>query len=74
MLKRNLEGIMKFIVRFDFWLEMMIKNADFLQEIYKDQIADYLLHSKEKLQPNTRIVYFPRTPKPENVLIFSSFF
>lgn len=32
-LKRN-EHIRKFIVRFDFWLEMMIDNADFLQELY----------------------------------------
>ena len=64
-LKRNFEGITKFIVRFDFWLEMMIKNSDFLQDLYKDQIADYLLHAKEKLHPNIRIVCFPRTPKPD---------
>ena len=33
-LKSNFENISKFIVRFDYWLEMMINNADFLQELY----------------------------------------
>lgn len=29
-LDKNWKTISKFIVRFDFWLEMMIENADYL--------------------------------------------
>ena len=64
-LKKNFEAITKFIVRFDFWLEMMVKNADFLQDLFPTQIADYLSICQEKLEENTRIVCFPRTPKPD---------
>jgi hypothetical protein len=34
VLKANFENIKKFIVRFDFWLEMNVKNADFLQDTF----------------------------------------
>ena len=64
-LKKNFEGITKFIVRFDFWLEMMVKNADFLQDLYPNQIADYLSKCQEKLDSQIRIVCFPRIPKPD---------
>jgi len=65
-LKKNFEAITKFIVRFDFWLEMMVKKADFLQDLYPNKIADYLSLCQEKLDENTRIVCFPRTPKPDS--------
>lgn len=65
-LKKNFESITKYIVRFDFWLEMMVKNADFLQDIYPNQILDYLSHCKEKVDLQTRVVCFPRVPKPDS--------
>ena len=63
-LKSNFENINKFIVRFDFWLEMTIKNADFLQEVYPGQVVDFLADASEKLPPNSRVVCFARKPKP----------
>ena len=65
-LKKNFESITKFIVRFDFWLEMMVKNADYLQDLYPNFIMDYVTHCKEKLVENVRIVCFPRLPKPDS--------
>lgn len=41
-LKKNYSNITKYVFRFDFWLEMMVKNADFLQNLYPSQISDYL--------------------------------
>ncbi len=65
-LKKNFEAINKFIVRFDFWLEMMVRNADFLQEVFPNQIVDYLSSCQEKLAVDARIVCFPRNPKPDS--------
>lgn len=64
-LKRNFDVINKYIVRFDFWLEMMVKNADFLQDLYPGQISDFLMSCTNEVPKNTRIVCFPRTPKPD---------
>jgi hypothetical protein len=64
-LKDNFEYIKKFIVRFDFWLEMNIKNADLLQDLFPGEISDYLQECKEAVPKNTRIVCFPRKPKPD---------
>jgi len=63
-LKRNFQGIREFIVRFDFWLEMMAKSAYYLQDFYKTQIVDYASDCQEILPENSRIVCFPRYPKP----------
>jgi hypothetical protein len=41
-LKENFDVISKFIVRFDFWLEMTILNADFVQVVYPGKVVDYL--------------------------------
>ena len=65
-LKTNFENINKFIVRFDFWLEMTINNADYLQNIYPGQIVDFLADASEKLPENARVVCFARKPKPED--------
>lgn len=65
-LKINFDKITKYIVRFDFWLEMMVKNADFLQDLYPNQILDYLKGAKNGIEKETRIVCFPRTPKPDS--------
>ena len=48
-LKDNFEVITKFIVRFDFWLEMNIANADFVQAIYPGTVIDFLADAKETL-------------------------
>lgn len=53
-------------MRFDFWLEMNIKQADFLQEVYPGQISDYLESCQKEVPKNTRIVCFPRKPKPDD--------
>lgn len=54
------------IMRFDFFLEMLIADADPLQSVYPGQILDYCKECKGKVKvPETcRIVCFPRDPKP----------
>jgi len=56
----------KAIMRFDFFLEMMILNAGELQKVFLGQIEDYVANckGKEELPSNCRIVCFPRNPKP----------
>lgn len=63
-LKKNFDGITKFIVRFDYWLEMMVKNPYYIQDSYVTQIVDYVSQCQETLPKNSRIVCFPRYPKP----------
>jgi hypothetical protein len=41
--------INKFIVRFDFWLEMTINNANYIQKLYPGKVIDFLGDAKEKL-------------------------
>ncbi|KAL4506501.1 hypothetical protein ABPG72_000072 [Tetrahymena utriculariae] len=65
-LKENFEQITQYIVRFDYWLEMMINNADFIQDVFPTEVSDYLNYCQNKLPENTRIVCFPRKPKPED--------
>lgn len=45
-LKDNFENINKGIVRFDFWLEMTIHNADYVQALYPGQVVDFLADAK----------------------------
>ncbi|KRX07220.1 hypothetical protein PPERSA_00377 [Pseudocohnilembus persalinus] len=68
VLKDNYDAITKYLNRFDFWLEMMIENAEFLNDKFTNNIADYLNDCKDKqqLSDQTKIVCFPRTPKPED--------
>jgi len=63
-LKKNFKVITKFIVRFDFWLEMMVRNPYYIQDYCPDQIVDYMNHCQPNLPENARIVCFPRYPKP----------
>lgn len=46
-LKENFEVINKFIVRFDFWLEMTINNADFVQKLYPGKVIDFLAEAQK---------------------------
>lgn len=45
-LKENFEAVAKFIVRFDFWLEMTINNADYVQVLYPGKVIDFLADAK----------------------------
>lgn len=45
-LKSNFDVITKFIVRFDFWLEMNIANADYIQVLYPRTVIDFLADAK----------------------------
>ncbi len=58
--------ISKFIVRFDFWLEMTILNADFVQVVYPGKVVDYLAECQEKPPSDSSVVCFARKPKPED--------
>ena len=65
-LKENFEFINKFIVRFDFWLEMTIRNADYVQVLYPKQVVDYLADAQKGVPENSRVVCFARKPKPDD--------
>jgi hypothetical protein len=65
VLKENFKIITKFIVRFDFWLEMMVKHADFLQNLLPNKISDFLKECQNGVPSETSVVCFPRTPKPD---------
>lgn len=58
--------INKFIVRFDFWLEMTINNADFVQKIYPGKVIDFLADASKELPKDSAVVCFARKPKPED--------
>lgn len=65
-LKDNFESVNKFIVRFDFWLEMTINNADYVQHLYPGKVIDFLANAKETLPEGSAVVCFARKPKPED--------
>jgi hypothetical protein len=48
-LKDNFDSVTKFIVRFDFWLEMTINNADYIQKLYPGVVIDFLADAKVTL-------------------------
>lgn len=66
VLKKYYEQSLIFICRFDFWTEMMVENADTVQELFPGQFLDYLTYCKEEVPPDCRMVCFPRDPKPHN--------
>ena len=55
--------VTKVMVRFDYYLEMMIKNAALLQEIFPNKIVDYVMKCTKSLPEGATIVCFPRSPK-----------
>ena len=65
-LKDNFDVITKFIVRFDFWLEMTIANADYIQVLYPKVVIDFLADAQENLPEGSSVVCFARKPKPED--------
>ena len=54
------------IVRFDHYLEYIVKNADFTQDVFEGKILDYNTYCKGKatLPESGAIIAFPRSPKP----------
>ena len=65
-LKDNFEGVSKFIVRFDFWLEMTIENADYIQQLFPGKVIDFLADAQKDLPEGSAVVCFARKPKPED--------
>lgn len=63
-LKRYYKHILKFICRFDHWIEMMVSDPDYVQAFYPGQFLDYCTYCKESLPENCRMICFPRDPKP----------
>lgn len=53
-------------MRFDFWLEMTINNADFIQQLYPGKVIDFLAHAQTTLPKDSSVVCFARKPKPED--------
>lgn len=58
--------ITKLIIRFDHYLEYIMKNSEFIQDVFKGLVLDYNTYCKDKeeLPLNGGIVAFPRYPKP----------
>ena len=63
-------AVVKFLMRFDHYLEMLVFNADLVQEMLPGQVLDYMEHCKGKpdVPENCRIIAFPRTPKPHEIM------
>mmetsp|Transcript_24721 Transcript_24721/g.32274 ORF Transcript_24721/g.32274 Transcript_24721/m.32274 type:complete len:409 (-) Transcript_24721:59-1285(-) len=71
VLKSKYKAIHRSIYKFDHWLEMMIVQADLLQEHYPNLIAEYgcLKQCSHDLFPEEcSIVCFPLQPKPHECL------
>lgn len=66
VLKKYYDQTLKFICRFDFWTEMMVKNAGLVQELFPGMFLDYLTYCKDSVPEGCRMVCFPREPKPHD--------
>ncbi len=66
-LVKHYEHLLKFLMRFDHYLEMLIWDADFIQKEFPGQALDYTNFCTKELPDNCRIVMFPRSPKPHDV-------
>ncbi len=67
-LKACYHELNQYIYRFDYWLEMLVRDAEFVQELFPGQVLDYTADCQDdQLPPDTRIVAFPRSPKPHEV-------
>ncbi len=62
------EYLIHILLRFDHYLEFIIKNADYIQEIFPKKVLDYNTYCKERdnLPENASIIAFPRNPKPHS--------
>jgi tetratricopeptide (TPR) repeat protein len=66
-LKNYYSEVTKVLVRFDYYLEMMIKNSALLQDVFPNKIVDYVMKCTKSLPVGSTIVCFPRTPKPHQL-------
>jgi hypothetical protein len=66
MMEKYSKYINKQIIRFDHYLEFIVKNSDFIQDVYKGKVLDYNFYckNKESLPEEGSIIAFPRSPKP----------
>lgn len=46
---------------------MNVKNSEYVQEVFPGEVRDYLGECENELIQGTRIVAFPRDPKPHEV-------
>lgn len=60
------QHITKQVIRFDHYLEFIVKNSDFVQTEFPGQVLDYNTYCKDKqdLPITGSIIAFPRYPKP----------
>ena len=65
-LKKYYKYVLKYICRFDHWLEMNVVNPDLVQDVFPTQFLDYTTYCKAAIPPNCRMVCFPREPKPHS--------
>jgi len=67
--KIGIGNVNSFVHRMDHWLEIMVENADFLQNIFPGQILEYRRDvTNNEVPPNGRIVNFPLHPKPNHLI------
>jgi len=66
VLNQYRQYIHRYIVRFDHWLEMMVQECDLVQDVFPQQFADFTSFCKDTVPEGTRIVGFPREPKPHD--------
>jgi hypothetical protein len=64
LLKIAHDEVGNYLFRFDYWLEMMVLNSEFIQDVWPGEVKDYLAECKESLPEGTKIIAFPRDPKP----------
>ena len=60
------EHIVELCVSDQEYLEMMVLNADLMQEVWPGQVREYKSECSVCVPPNTAIVTFPLVPKPHN--------
>lgn len=60
------QQLTKQLIRFDHYLEFIVKNAEFVQDVFPMKVLDYNTYCKDKQNlPNEgAIIAFPRSPKP----------
>lgn len=69
MLAKYYKDMTHYLMRFDHYLEMLVQNADYIQEICPNKVLDYTSHcQRDELPEECAIVAFPRSPKPHEVV------
>lgn len=66
----GLDRVRHFVHRLDHWLEMNVRGADILQNLYPGQIIEYkhdVVGNNHVLPENARVVNFPLHPKPHHI-------